>query len=267
VNATDFLGIERISENQWRLRVTERLITPGQFLFGGCGLAAGVVALEEHSGRPTIWSTAHYLSYAPTHSDVLITSTLAVVGGRVSPARAVATIDDREILTVNAALGTGDLAAEEPWVLMPDVPGPDECPRRRLPKGMGESVFEHIDTRVALGRRFEDIDGSRGSPHTALWARVPGHLDPSAATLAIFGDFVSSGASEPMGQRLMGRSLDNTIRVATLEPTEWVLCDIHMHALSNGFAHGTGFLFSENGTLLATASQSIQAKVWNDLIR
>jgi acyl-CoA thioesterase len=263
VNATEFLGIERTSENTWRLTVTERLITPGQFLFGGCGLAAGLVALEEHSGRPTVWSTAHYLSYAPTGSEVTITTTLAVTGHNVTQARAVATIGDQEILTINAALGRGSLTADRPWVTMPVVPPPEECTRRRMPRELGESIFEHIDTRVALGRPYEEINGTPGSPHTALWARVPGHLDPSAATLAIFGDYVSGAASDPMGQRLMGRSLDNTIRIATLERTEWVLCDIHMQALSGGFGQGTGFLFSQSGTLLATASQSIQAKVWD----
>ena len=263
MNATEFLGIERTSDTTWRLKVTERLITPGQFLFGGCGLAAGVVAMEQHSGRPAIWSTAHYLSYAPTNSEVTITSTLAVVGGHVTQARAVATIDDREILTINAALGTGSLAASEPWVTMPDVPSPEQCPRRHMPRQFGESIFEHIDTRVALGRRFEDLDGTPGSPHSALWARVPGHLDPSAATLAIFGDYVSGSVSQATGQHMMGRSLDNTIRIAALEPTEWVLCDIQMHALSGGFGQGIAFLWSEHGTLLATASQSIQVKVWD----
>jgi len=246
------------------MKVTERVITPGKFLFGGCGLAAGLVALEEHSGRPTIWSTAHYLSYAPLGSEVTVTSTLAVTGHHVTQARAVATIDDREILTVNAALGHGELTSSEPWVEMPQVAPPEECPRRRMPRELGESIFEHIDTRVAIGRRFDEMDGTPGSPHSALWARVPGHLDPSAATLAIFGDYVSGSASEPLGLRIMGRSLDNTLRVATLEPTEWVLCDIHMHAMSGGFGQGIAFLWSESGTLLATASQSIQAKVWRD---
>jgi acyl-CoA thioesterase len=32
-----------------------------------------------------------------------------------------------------------------------------------------------------------------------------------------------------------------------------------MHALAGGFAQGTAFLYSETGTLLATASQSIAA--------
>jgi len=261
MDATTFLGMERLSESRWRLEVTERLITPGQFLFGGCGLGAGLVALEAHSGRPTIWATAHYLSYAPTGSFVDVDTTLAVVGGHVTQARATAFVDNKEILTVNAALGTGRLSADEPWVTMPTVPPPDDCPPRRIPRVFGESIFTHIDTRVALGRTFEQLDGTPGSPQSALWARVPGHLEPSAATLAIFGDYVSGGPSQPLGRRTLGRSLDNTIRIATLEPTEWVLCDIQMHALSGGFAQGTAFLWSQSGTLLATASQSIAAKI------
>jgi len=263
VNVTEFLGIERHSEDTFSLEVTEKLITPGQFLFGGCGLAAGIVTLEAHSGRPAIWASAHYLSYAPTGSRVTVTSTLAVVGGHVTQARAVATIGDKEILTINAALGTGTLSADRPWATIPNVRPPEECPPRRLPIGMGESIFEHIDTRVALGRTFDQIDGVPGTPHSALWARIPDHLDPSAATLAIFGDYVSGGSTEPLGRRVMGRSLDNTIRVAKLAPTEWVLCDIQMHALEGGFGQGIGFLWSQEGQLLATASQSIAQKLWD----
>jgi acyl-CoA thioesterase len=88
-------------------------------------------------------------------------------------------------------------------------------------------------------------------------------MEPSAATLAIFGDYVAGGVTQPLGAHTMGRSLDNTIRIATLEPTEWVLCEIHMHALAGGFAQGTAFLWSRTGTLLATASQSIASKIWD----
>jgi acyl-CoA thioesterase len=264
VDAAHFLDIERVADDTWELTVTERLITPGKFLYGGCGLAAGIVALEAHSGRPAIWSSAHYLSHAPLGSRVTVTTTLAVVGRNVTQARAVATIEGREILTVNAALGRGELSSDGPWVSMPEVPTPELCPARRLPRALGESVFEHMETRVAIGRSAESMDGTPGSPHTALWARIPGHLEPSAGTLAIFGDLVSGSASDPMGKRIMGRSLDNTIRVAALEPTEWVLLDIQMHALTGGFGQGTALMFSEHGTLLATASQSIQAKEWKD---
>ena len=263
MDVKQFLGIQQVGKGHWRLEVDERLITPGQFLFGGCGLAAGVVALEEDSGRPCIWATAHYLSYAPTHATVDVFTTLAVVGGNVTQARATAMVDGKEILTINGALGRGSLTADEPWTEMPDVPSPMDCPPRIIPTAYGQSIFTSTETRTALGRTMEQMDGTKGSPNTALWARVPGHLEPSAGTLAIFGDYVSGGVANPLGQRTMGRSLDNTIRVVTLEPTEWVLCDIRMHALSGGFAQGTAFLWSERGTLLATASQTIAAKIWD----
>ncbi len=267
MDAQHFLGLERRDEHTWSLTVTDRLITPGQFLFGGCGLAAGLVALEEASGRPTVWATAQYLSYAPRGADVVVTTDLAVTGGHVTQARAIATVNAREILTVNAALGTGTLSAPDPWTTMPDLPDPEECPPRLMPRGLGTSIFEHVESRIALGRTFADLDGTLGDPHSAIWARVPGHFDPSAATLAIFGDYVSGGVSQPLGQRAMGRSLDNTIRIATLEPTEWVLCDIHMHALAGGFAQGTAFLWSQGGTLLATASQSIASRLWDQAVQ
>ncbi len=266
VDAKHFLGMERTGEDTWGFEVTERLITPGKFLFGGCGLASGLVALEEASERPAIWATAQYLSYAPLGATVTVKTDLAVVGNRVTQARATTYAEGREILTVNAALGTGELSSSTPWVTMPDVPDPEDCPARAMPKRFATSIFNHLESRIAIGRSFDQIDGTPGSPVSALWSRVPGHFDPSAATLAIFGDYVAGGVTQPLGFNTMGRSLDNTIRVATLEPTEWVLCEIHMHALAGGFAQGTAFMWSRSGTLLATASQSIAAKLWDESV-
>ena len=255
--------MSRIDDVTWGFEVTERVITPGNFLFGGCGLASALVALEEASARPTIWATAQYLSYAPLGSLVTVKTDLAVVGGRVTQARATTYAQGREILTVNAALGTGELTSPTPWVTMPEVKAPEDCAMRVMPERFNRSVFDHLETRIALGRSFEQIDGTPGSPISALWSRVPGHFDPSAATLAIFGDYVAGGATQPLGFSTMGRSLDNTIRIARLEPTEWVLTEIHMHALAGGFAQGTAFMWSKSGTLLATASQSIAARIWD----
>ena len=60
----------------------------------------------------------------------------------------------------------------------------------------------------------------------------------------------------------MGRSLDNTLRMVQLKPTEWILCDIRIHALVGGYAQGITFLWSQDGELLATASQSIGVRLW-----
>lgn len=263
MDINEFLGIHRVDESTWRFEVDQRLTTPGKFLFGGCGLAAGIVALEEASGRPTVYAAAHYLSFAQLGSVVDVTVDLAVVGKRVTQARAKATTEGREVLTVNAALGRSELDAPTPWLTMLAVPPPEECPLRVMPRIFEASIFDHVETRIAIGRAFEQLDGTPGEAVSALWARVPSHLDPSAATLAIFGDLVAGGVSQPMGRNTFGQSLDNTIRVANLEPTEWVLVEIHMHALVGGFSQGTAYLWSRSGTLLGTASQSMSSRLWD----
>jgi acyl-CoA thioesterase-2 len=263
VDAKTFLGMEPVGDDlHWRMKVESQLTTPGNFLFGGCGLGAALVALEAASGRPTVWATGQYLSYAPTHSLMDWEVTLAVVGGHVTQGRAVGRVEGREILTVNAALGQDESDVGGIWVEPPVVPPPDECPPRYLPAMFRNTIMDTVEVRTAKGRMFDEMHGEPGSPDSALWARVPGHLSPSAATLAIFGDYVSGGVSHPIGRRAMGRSLDNTLRVVQLRDTEWVLCDIRIHALVNGYAQGIAFLWSQDGELLATASQSLAVRLW-----
>jgi acyl-CoA thioesterase II len=263
MDARTFLGMEQVGDSlHWQMRVEPQLTTPGNFLFGGCGLGAALVALEEASGRPTVWAAGHYLSYAPTHSLVEWKITLAVVGNRVTQGRAVGMVEDKEILTVNAALGDDQMPLNGVWVEPPDVSPPDECAPTFVPEMFRNTILDKIELRVAKGLRLEELNGISGGPDSALWARVPGDLAPSAGILAIFGDYVSGGASQALGRRSMGRSLDNTLRVARLTPTTWVLCDVRIHALINGYAQGVAFLWSEGGDLLATASQSFVVRLW-----
>jgi acyl-CoA thioesterase len=100
-----------------------------------------------------------------------------------------------------------------------------------------------------------------------MWAQVPSviasetHL-VDATTLAILGDFVPMGVGQALGVRGGGTSLDNTLRIVRLVPTKWVLLDIKVHAVDHGFGHGRAHMFAEDGTLLATASQSCAVRFW-----
>ncbi|HEX3540880.1 MAG TPA: acyl-CoA thioesterase [Acidimicrobiales bacterium] len=257
-----FLGLEPTADPLlWRLPVTQGVSTPGRFLFGGAGLAAGVAAMEHASGRPTIWATAQYLSYAPTDSVVEFAVTLAVVGHQTTQARAIGRVDGKEILAVNAALGRRQLEVHGTWVEPPDVPGPEASRRRSIPAEFSGTVLERVELRLALGRQFEELDGTPGDGHCAFWARLPGQLEPSSAWLSVLGDYVPSGVAQALGRPSIGNSLDNTIRVVRLVPSEWILCDIHLLAVANGFGHGRAHLWSEDGTLLGIASQSVIVRV------
>ncbi|MBN2624050.1 MAG: thioesterase family protein, partial [Acidimicrobiales bacterium] len=167
-------------------------------------------------------------------------------------------VADTEILTVNAALGGRDLDSEGVWVTRPEVPPPDACPVRapRIPGT--ESIMDRIDVRLAAARAWEEVDGNpMPGGRSLLWARMPDMLDlSSGASLAILGDYVPFGIGQALGRAGGGNSLDNTLRVYRLVPTEWVLLDIRIHAVAHGFGHGVVHLWSEDGTLLATASQS-----------
>ena len=108
-----------------------------------------------------------------------------------------------------------------------------------------------------------DLDGTPGDGRTLLWSRIPEVLDGvDGAALAVLGDFVPMGVGQALGVRGGGNSLDNTLRIVDLVPTDWVLLDIRIHAVERGFGHGLVHMFAEDGTLLATASQSCIVRYW-----
>lgn len=265
MDSRTFLGLEETHNPfRWKLPVTNGISTGGGFLFGGCGLGAAISAMEGTSGRQCVWATAQYLSYAKPGEVVDVDVTLAVEGHQITQARAVCHVADREILTVNAALGDRPIDHSGQWETLPaELPPPEQCVSRpRHPHDVG-TITERLDQRMVKGRPMEQLDGSPGDGQVLLWARIPDVITGvDATTLAILGDFVPMGIGQSLGVRGGGNSLDNTLRVCRMVPTEWVLMDIRVHAVERGFGHGLVHVFAEDGTLLATASQSVIVRFW-----
>ena len=67
MDARTFFGLEprrRPTATRWRMEVVRGLTSGTGALFGGCGLGACIEVMEEITGRPCIWATAQYLSFA-----------------------------------------------------------------------------------------------------------------------------------------------------------------------------------------------------------
>jgi acyl-CoA thioesterase len=127
--------------------------------------------------------------------------------------------------------------------------------------GSDKSIHSRVELRVAKGRYGTKRDGTPSDDgRSALWARFPG-LEMSPATLAIIADWMPSGIGHALGRWAGGNSLDNTIRILNIVDTEWVLCDIRVHGVRNGFGHGAIHLWNEEGVLLATGSQSVIVRI------
>ena len=259
MDAATFLGV-RPSHNRfrWTMAVEPRISNFGGTLFGGAGLAAAIVVLEDVTGRSVTWASAQYLSYARTLSVVDLDVKLAVQGHNTTQARVTAQVADAEVLTVNAALGARATPGEGTFAQRPVVPPPEDCPPRSFRMPAAGSINEHIEMRIADGRDWPQLDGTpRPDGRSAMWARMTGVTDVSAPTLAILGDWVPFALAQALGRPAGGNSLDNTIRIIQPVPTDWVLLDMRVQAVRNGFGHGLVHQWAQDGTLMATASQSV----------
>jgi acyl-CoA thioesterase-2 len=266
MDAMTFFGLQRTEDPyKWRMPIVPGLTSGRQALFGGAGLGASIEVMEQITGRPCVWATAQYLTYATPPSVLELDVTEVVRGHQISQARCLAHVGGAEVLTVLAAFGERPLPFEGQWATRPDVPPPADAPPRIFRSGHPEdTISSRLDARIAIGRPFTDFPGPPGSGNSALWVRMPEVLEMSAAALAIIGDFVPFGIGQALGQMAGGNSLDNTLRIAHRVPTDWVLADIRVHAVADGFAHGLVHLWAEDGTLLGTASQSTIVRAWRD---
>ena len=106
MDARTFFGLEPTADRtKWTMEVVRGLTSGTGALFGGVGLGACIEVMEHVTGRPCIWATAQFLSYARPPSVLELEVVEAVRGHQISQARVMARVGDREILTVTGALG------------------------------------------------------------------------------------------------------------------------------------------------------------------
>ncbi|MEO8113226.1 MAG: acyl-CoA thioesterase [Phenylobacterium sp.] len=236
--------------------------TDDPFMFGGVGLASAIGAMERTCGRPIVWATAQYLSYAKPPSVVDLDVWVPAAGKYSSQARVVGHVGDKEIFTVNAALGQRPSELSRQWMAMPDAPAPKDCEPASHWRGDGQGLHSRIEVRVAKGGYGAPRDGqAEEDGRSLLWIRPRERFAIDSSMLAIMADFVPSGIGNALGKNAGGNSLDNTLRVRRIVPTEWVLCDIRIMGVHGGFGHGAMYLFAQDGELMATASQSLIVRV------
>jgi hypothetical protein len=123
-----------------------------------------------------------------------------VEGKHTTQARVISHVDDREIITVNAALGRRESPYSAQWTKLPDVPPPEDCDVAEHWRGSGEGLHTRLEVRIAQGRYGKDREGNPAADgRTVLWARPRGDYVIDATMLAIMADLVPSGIGNALG--------------------------------------------------------------------
>lgn len=245
-----------VATMKWQLPVVPKTTGGRGSLFGGAGLAAGIVALEQASKKPVIWATGQYLAVTQQPVTLDLEVTLPAVGRNVIQGRAVGHLGDKEIITVFGACGERPNVAHGNWNTRPDAPEPESCELLESHHD-GDSLHDHVEVRIARGMfGFSGQGTVSGDNRTLLWVRMP-NVDHDAGALAIIADYMPSALGNALDTQIGCTSLDNTIRIANRKDSNWVLCDNRIDFVGNGFGYGHVNMWSDDGTLLATASQSM----------
>ena len=256
MDATSFFGLRPTEDERvWVLPVERRLCSGLGFLWGGVALGAAIEVVNKVTGRPLAWATSQFLSFVAPGEEARVELVAENHGRTVSQFRVMVTAGGREIALIAGAVGSRFVREDISWETFPSVPHWSECIERPpLPHHLG-TISDHIQIRLANARTLNQLPGEMGDGSCSLWVRMD-ELDASAVSLAVLGDYVPFGIGQALGQFVGGPSLDNTLRLRKVVPTDWVLVDVHIHSVANGFGHGLAHLWSEDGTLMATASQT-----------
>lgn len=216
-----------------------------QYLMGGCGLGAGIYAMEEAAGAPVLWASVQFVGTSLVGNDCTISTEILHNGRRSVHSRATILEGERPVHVISGSHARLNAPETKTFVTMPDVPRPEECEKREQPP------MPDVDNLISkVDMRFAGVDTEKGLGY--LWFRSVDGLPMSAPWLAILADFMP--APHPATNHCT--SLDNVIRIHQLVESEWVLGECLVSEYRNGHFHGSINLFSEDGVLLATGNQT-----------
>ncbi len=254
----DLLGLDRTGPGIVGFDLTRALARFDGKLFGGTAIAAAVALAEVETARPALWMTVQFIAGDTMIGDRFECTTEVLAEGRsAAQVRVTARVDGREIFcALGATAHRKEGRVEAAFEPFPLVTPHDEAPPFQLPipaalRREAAKALRNIEFRSAA-----PLPGSQAPrAHLTIWARVPGR-PATPAVMSYLADMVPLSIARAASRAGGGSSIDNTMRFASSTGDEWVLLELDPHLASGGYGHGTVLVWSPDGELLATGSQT-----------
>lgn len=264
-----FLGLRGGEDGRFRFTVEDHLARLDGRLYGGTAIAVSVTAAERVSERSALWMTTQFVSTVGSGTEVTAHAEVLAPGRRTNQVRVTGTSPTGEV--VFASLGaTGHprldgLSGE--FEQAPEVRPPDDAERWDSPFSAFRDLAPDLElppippgtgfTGVIEMRKAEVIrHPDHGPGRICIWVRRRdgGKITPAIA--AYMADMVPMSVAHACGVLAGGTSLDNSIRIGTFVETDWILLDLRPHLAVGDYGHGAAHVWSRDGHLMATASQT-----------
>jgi acyl-CoA thioesterase len=270
-----FLGLHAGDEpGRFRFVVEDRLSRMDARLYGGTAIAVSIATAEELTRRPVLWMTTQFVATAAQDTEISVLAEVLAPGKRTNQVRITGT--DPDGVAVFASLGAtghhreGGLTGE--FERMPKVSPPDDATvadnpfavmakaagvEREGPATMPSFPRDTGFASVVEMRSADVIDHpDAGDGRICMWLRRKDREAVTPALAAFMADMVPMSVALAAGVMAGGPSLDNSIRSGTFVETEWILLDLRPHLAAGDYGHGSAHIWSEDGHLMATASQT-----------
>jgi acyl-CoA thioesterase len=252
------IALETLEPNRFSLAADEpHCVGPVGFcfVFGGAAAAAAARSMELASSAHVTILDTHFYRSIPYGCELLIEVEFPKKGRNLQRARAVGTVDGKAVFESLGTLATEPPQVTKSWTKpsLRTAP-PQDCPAWTgfPPQDERGKMLERLDVRMASEGSLDEAGA------IALWARSREGAALDTSQLCLFADLLPGGIGHAVGRLGGGASLDNHLRVFEAPQTGWVLCEMQTLAAESRLAHGEMRLFSEDGALLASASQSLQ---------
>jgi acyl-CoA thioesterase len=259
----DMLGLEFDEDpHHGRFELSDRLARPDGALYGGTAIAASVVAMEAATGRPALWITTQFVASARVGEVIEVTTDVLAEGRRIAQVQVSGRAGGRVVfVSLGSTAYPRDGGIEGQYQAMPRVAPPDES--GAMPFGPPRTPdTPGFTTQVEY--RYSEVLGEQGpTAPVVVWSRLTDGRPLTPAGVAFLADMVPIAVIRAAG--LVGSepgpagatSLDNSLRFGSVAPEEeWILLEMRGHLATGGSAHGSVFVWTPEGALVAVGGQT-----------
>jgi acyl-CoA thioesterase II len=246
--------------NHWQMTAHRNLClgpAGSKHISGGASLASVVETMERATGRPLIQAHAQFLAVPAAGTDFVIDLRCINQGRSITQVQAAIIADDADRAIIAATLGARGDSGSFTWERAEPPCRPDTAPPVPFVRLDDGDLHSRLDMRLALDPRYNPTG------RAMFWVRAPDASPVPAAFLALIADYLPEAIHMNIGRPAGAVSLDNSIRIIRRVATPWLLCDIQLSAIADGLFHGRMAIFTEDGALVATASQSGVVRLFN----